>query len=47
MTNQIAIILGLTILGLLGFDYVVLGGENTLFLLRKTADFIEWLAFWR
>ncbi|MDU8929175.1 hypothetical protein RXV86_17410 [Alisedimentitalea sp. MJ-SS2] len=47
MTNQIAIILGLLILGLLGLDSFLNGGESILFLLRKMADMIEWMAFWR
>ena len=47
MTNQIAIILGLMILGLLGLDAFLFDGANILFLLRKMADMIEWMAFWR
>ncbi len=47
MTNKIAIWIGVIVLGLLGFDAIVFGSSNTLFLLRKLAEFIEWLAFWR
>ena len=47
MTNQIAIVLGIAVLGLLGLDFFVWQGGNTLFLLRKLADLIEYLAFWR
>ncbi|MEZ5714418.1 MAG: hypothetical protein R3D85_04155 [Paracoccaceae bacterium] len=47
MTNQIAIGLGIVILGLLGIDIFFFGGANLLFLLRKLADLIEWVAFWR
>ena len=47
MTNQIAIGLGLLILGLLGLDYFWYDSAGILFLLRKLADLIEWLAFWR
>jgi hypothetical protein len=47
MTNQIAIGLGLLILGLLGLDFGLNDGHATLFLLKKLADLIEWLAFWR
>ncbi|WP_204362765.1 hypothetical protein [Litorivita pollutaquae] len=47
MTNKIAIGLGLSILGLIALDHFLADGFNTLFLLRKLADLIEWLAFWR
>jgi len=47
MTNQIAIGLGLIILALLGWDYFSNNSDGILFLLRKMADLIEWLAFWR
>ncbi|HEY9020767.1 MAG: hypothetical protein QUV10_15395 [Paracoccaceae bacterium] len=47
MTNQIAIGLGLLIVAGLGLDAVLYDGANLLFLLRKLADLIEWLAFWR
>lgn len=47
MTNQIALVLGALILGFLGADFMLLGGENTLFLARKLADLIEYMAFWR
>ena len=47
MTNQLAIILGLLILGLIGLDFFINGGTSNLFLLRKMAELIEWLAFWR
>lgn len=47
MTNSIAVFLGVLILGGLGIDGALYGFDNTLFLARKLADFIEWLAFWR
>ncbi|NIZ11579.1 hypothetical protein [Pseudooceanicola sp. HF7] len=47
MTNRIALILGLLILGFLAWDNLLKDGHSTLFLLRKFADLIEWLAFWR
>ncbi|MDP5335612.1 MAG: hypothetical protein NWT12_00300 [Paracoccaceae bacterium] len=47
MTNQIAIGLGLLILTGLGLDAALYDGSNLLFLLRKLAELIEWLAFWR
>jgi hypothetical protein len=47
MTNQIAIGLGVLIVTGLGLDALLHDGANLLFLLRKLADLIEWLAFWR
>lgn len=47
MTNQIALLLGALILIGLGVDYYSYDGSNTLFLARKLADLIEWMAFWR
>lgn len=47
MTNTIAIWLGLIITALLATDYVLYDWANTLFLLRKFMELIEWLAFWR
>ena len=47
MTNQIAIGVGLAILGLIGLDIFFFGGDALLFLLRKLADLIEYVAFWR
>ncbi len=47
MTNQIAIGLGLLILALLGLDYFLNDFAGILYALRKLADLIEWMAFWR
>lgn len=47
MTNQIAIGLALLILGAITVDVMLYGTEHLLFLARKMADLIEWLAFWR
>ncbi len=47
MTNTIAIWLGLVITALLAADYIYYDWANTLFLLRKFMELIEWLAFWR
>lgn len=47
MTNQIAIGLGLLIIAGLGLDAFVYDGTSLLFLMRKLAELIEWLAFWR
>ena len=47
MTNKIAIILAVIIIGLLVFDWQEYGWSNSLFLARKFADLVEWVAFWR
>lgn len=47
MTNTIAVVLGVLILGAMAIDVMLYGNEHLLFLSRKFADFIEWLAFWR
>ena len=47
MTNQIAITLGAIILIGLGLDWFFGDWAATLFLGRKLADLIEWMAFWR
>ncbi|WP_171129309.1 MULTISPECIES: hypothetical protein [unclassified Ruegeria] len=47
MTNQIAIWLGLCILGALIVDVALFGTEHLLFLGKKLYDFLDWLAFWR
>jgi hypothetical protein len=47
MTNRIALALGLLILGALVTDFAVYGGASSLFLAKKLADVIEYLAFWR
>ena len=47
MTNSITIFLGLLILAGLGYDYMFNDWNASLFLARKLADLIEWMAFWR
>lgn len=47
MTNSIALSLALLILGGIALDVVVFGADNIVFLGKKLADLIEWLAFWR
>lgn len=46
MTNRIALWLAIVIVGLVALDQVM-GWGALLFLLRKFADLIEWIAFWR
>ncbi|MCB2119102.1 MAG: hypothetical protein KDD81_06405 [Rhodobacteraceae bacterium] len=47
MTNRIALALGLLILGALVTDVWVNDSAASLFLAKKLADVIEYLAFWR
>lgn len=47
MTNKLALTLGLVIIGLIAFDYYQYDWANAIFLLRKFAALIEWMAFWR
>lgn len=47
MTNPIAIVLALIILGMFGLDFMLNAGVGSLFLAKKFMAFTEWLAFWR
>lgn len=47
MTNRIAFVLGLIIIGAIVLDYVYYGVEHIVFLAKKMNELIEWLAFWR
>ena len=47
MTNGIAVVLGLLILGFLTADVLIYGSEHLIFLGKKMFDLIEWVAFWR
>jgi len=47
VTDRIALILALTVVGLVVADLALNGGEELLFLMRKFFVFIEFLAFWR
>jgi len=47
MTNKLALWIGTFIVIALIADAVFQGSDGTIFLLRKLADMIEWLAFWR
>lgn len=47
MTNRIAFVLGLLIIGAIVVDYVYYGMEHIVFLAKKMTELIEWLAFWR
>lgn len=47
MTNTLAIWIAIMIAGLLALDAVLFGWSNSLFLARKFADLLWWMAFWR
>lgn len=47
MTDRTALYLALVILACFAADAVFNAGEATMFLLRKGADLVEYLAFWR
>ncbi|MDZ4134530.1 MAG: hypothetical protein U1D06_02905 [Paracoccaceae bacterium] len=47
MTNSIALVLGALILAMIGLDHFANDGTAGLFLLRKFANFLEYLSFWR
>jgi len=47
MTNKIAFVLALIIIGAIVADYIYYGTEHIIFLAKKMAELIEWLAFWR
>ncbi|MGX9354401.1 hypothetical protein ACS3SW_04335 [Roseobacteraceae bacterium S113] len=47
MTNQLAIWLGVCVVGALVLDLVFFGTDHILFLAKKGMELIEWMAFWR
>jgi len=47
VTDRISLILGAVILGAIALDIFANGGNAMLFLLRKLADLLEYLSFWR
>ena len=47
MTNSVAIFLGIAIVGAIVADMLFLDAANLVFLGKKFADMLEWLAFWR
>ena len=47
MTNRIAFVLGLIIIGAIVVDYVYYGTDHIVFLAKKMNELIEWMAFWR
>ena len=47
MSNRAAIFLALLIAAAIGFDQYRFDGQYALFLARKLAELIEYIAFWR
>ncbi|MEO0401407.1 MAG: hypothetical protein AAF214_03430 [Pseudomonadota bacterium] len=47
MTNRGAFILGLFIVGAITLDVYLYGSEHLIFLGKKLAELLEWIAFWR
>jgi len=47
MTNPIAVMLGLLIVGALALDGFIYGSEHVIFLGKKMTELLEWMAFWR
>lgn len=47
MSNILALVLGLLILGAIAVDIVMFSSEHIVFLGKKLSAFIEWMAFWR
>ena len=47
VTNKLALVLGAVILALIVLDLTANGGLAMMFLLRKFAYLVEWMAFWR
>lgn len=47
VTNTIAIVLGLLLIGGITADVMYYGNEHMIFLGKKMFELIEWLAFWR
>jgi len=47
MTNRSALILGTFIVVAIVLDVVIFGSGHLVFLGKKMAELIEWMAFWR
>ena len=47
MTDRIALVLGLVIVAAIAADILANGSQALLFLMKKFADMVEWMAFWR
>ncbi|MEM8730409.1 MAG: hypothetical protein AAGF79_10875 [Pseudomonadota bacterium] len=47
MTDRLALVLGIVIVGAVLTDIVFYGSEHLIFLSKKFLELIEWVAFWR
>ncbi|KIC49072.1 hypothetical protein [Tateyamaria sp. ANG-S1] len=47
MTNSIALVLALLIIGAITADVMLYGTEHLIFLGKRFAELLEWIAFWR
>ena len=47
MTNRLALILAVILIGAVAADVMRYDSENLLFLSKKMLELIEWMAFWR
>lgn len=47
MTNRASLFLALFILAAIGLDVTIYGSEHLVFLGKKFADLLEYMAFWR
>lgn len=47
MTDRIALILGLILMAVILLDVLANGGDVLMFLARKFATLVDYLAFWR
>ncbi|MEX3015841.1 hypothetical protein [Gymnodinialimonas hymeniacidonis] len=47
MTNALAIWIGIVLAACLAVDAVLFDWSNSLFLARKFAELLRWMAFWR
>lgn len=47
MTNRGALILALFLIGIITVDVMLYGSQHLIFLAKKLADMLEWMAFWR
>lgn len=47
MTNRLSLAIIVIVLGLVGADHLFNHDVGSIYVLRKMADLIEWVAFWR
>ncbi|MEP3636970.1 MAG: hypothetical protein ABJN14_06845 [Paracoccaceae bacterium] len=47
MTNTVALVLGIALVCAITADAILFDATNLIFLGKKLAELIEWLAFWR